>query len=173
VVLVHEDSEQEQPWIASVEELPGCTSRGSTPDEAAARIQGAISSWIEKARAEGRKVPEPKPLSTYSGRLLLRMQPALHGELTRAAAREKLSLNQLITDILSSAVGWQDPSASGPRSALAQEPGVEGLTTETMARRGRHARGSSRLVIVALLANFVVILAAALVGIAVLLTAWF
>jgi antitoxin HicB len=177
VSLVQEDGNSEQPWVAAVEELPGCSSRGKTPDEAAAGIQEAIAAWISKALAEGRDVPEPKPLATYSGRLLLRMPRTLHGELTRAAEREGVSLNQLITDVLASAVNWQGRSGTGTsaqrRKSLTQQPGEEGLTTASTARPERSLRTPSRLVLLVLAANFVIILLAAIVAIVVLLSTWF
>jgi len=46
----------------------------------------------------------PKP-ATPSGRLLLRMPPGLHGELTRAAEREGTSLNGYIITRLGEAIG--------------------------------------------------------------------
>jgi len=175
VTLVHEEGESDQPWVAAVEELPGCSARGQTPEQAAGRIQAAIASWIATALEQGREIPEPRAAVTYSGRLLLRMPRTLHGELTRAAEREGVSLNQLITDVLSSAVNWQ--GRSDPRAAreaqkpLTQEPGEEGLT----ARPGGHPerpRSSQRLLIIVLAANFVVVVVAAVVAIAVLISAW-
>jgi antitoxin HicB len=178
VTLEQQDGNSEQPWVAAVEELPGCSSRGKTPDEAAAGIQEAITAWVATALEEGREVPEPKPVATYSGRLLLRMPRTLHGELTRAAEREGVSLNQLITDVLSSAVGWQGRTASktgrpGQKTSLTQPPGEEGLTTATSVRPERSSRSPSRLVLLVLAANFVIILLAAIVAIVVLLSTWF
>ena len=178
VTLEQQDGNTEQPWVAAVEELPGCSSRGKTPDEAAAGIQDAITAWAATALEEGRDVPEPKPLATYSGRLLLRMPRTLHGELTRAAEREGVSLNQLITDVLSSAVGWQGKGTAsktgrpGQKTSLTQPPGEEGLTTATTVRPERSSRAPSRLVLLVLAANFVIILLAAIVAIVVLLSTW-
>jgi hypothetical protein len=52
--------------------------------------------------------------SSHSGRLLLRMPPALHGELARAAEHDGSSLNGYITRILSEAVegGSERPAGS-------------------------------------------------------------
>jgi len=61
-------------------------------------------------------VPEAQPDAprTHSGRLLVRMPQSLHAELARAAEREGVSLNTLVTGALAAAVGWRhdadDPS---------------------------------------------------------------
>jgi RNA polymerase sigma-B factor len=47
-----------------------------------------------------------------SGRLLVRMTPALHDELARAADRERVSLNQYVTNVLSAAVDEKRPETA-------------------------------------------------------------
>jgi antitoxin HicB len=165
----------EERWVASVDELPGCTSTGTTRDAAVGGVQDAISAWIATALEEGREVPEPAGKSTYSGRLLLRMPRSLHRELTRAAERESVSLNQLITDVLASAVNWQggagDRRTRAPKTPLTQEPGENGLTARPTGPAQR-ARDPQRILIIVLAANFVVIVVAAIVAIGVLMAAW-
>jgi RNA polymerase sigma-B factor len=92
-------------WVAQVEELPRCVAVGATPDEAVSRIQGAIREWLADAVGKGGEVPKPRAASSHSGRLLIRMSPALHAELARAAERNAVSLNQFITTSLATAVG--------------------------------------------------------------------
>ena len=163
-------------WIATVEELPGCTSRGRTPEEAVSGIEDAIGSWISSALEEGREVPEPKSPASHSGRLLLRMPRTLHGELTRVAEREGISLNQFITDVLAAAVGWRHAtdvsSAAAVRAPNTQEPGAAGLTTELAAPSRSTLRRSTRLVGAALAANFVIVALVGIVAIVVLIAAW-
>ncbi len=56
----------------------------------------------------------------HSGRLLVRMPATLHDELARAAETEGVSLNQLITGVLASAVGWRadgDQAPGAPRAS--------------------------------------------------------
>ena len=52
---------------------------------------------------------------SHSGRLLLRMPPALHGELARAAEHDGSSLNAYITRILSDAVSGGSERPAGSR----------------------------------------------------------
>lgn len=173
LLLVRDGEEKGKPWCATVEELPGCTSRGKTSDDALNGVRDAMTAWIETALQEGRDVPEPKSATSHSGRLLLRMPRTLHADLTRASEREGVSLNQFITDVLASAVAWR--AATGSASAtvstgttpLSQAPGAEGLTTEPLSAR-RTRRGPSQLLLIGLAANFVLVAAAAIVAIVVL-----
>ena len=48
-------------FLATVPDLPGCTSDGDTREEAARNVEDAIASWLEEARALGREIPEPRP----------------------------------------------------------------------------------------------------------------
>jgi hypothetical protein len=134
-----------------------------------------MTAWIELALEEGREVPEPKSATSHSGRLLLRMPRTLHAELTRASEREGVSLNQFITDVLAGAVVWRSRPSSNSRTAGStgpiQTPGAESLTAELSAAPPPR-RDSSRLVPLALAANFVVVGVAGIVAVVVLIAAW-
>jgi hypothetical protein len=83
---------------------------------------------------------------THSGRLLLRMPRALHGELAAAAEERGISLNQLIVGLLSHSI---EGTSSGAEDAKTQQ----------------------RLA-VALTINLVVLVAAGAIAIALLVVAW-
>jgi antitoxin HicB len=172
LVVVRDGEEKGKPWAASVEELAGCTSRGKTSEEALNGIQAAMTAWIEVALQEGREIPEPKSATSHSGRLLLRMPRTLHADLTRASEREGVSLNQFITDVLASAVAWRAGSGAastsgGTTTPINQAPGAESLTAEPIASR-RSRRTGPQLLMIGLIANFVLVAAAAIVAIVVL-----
>jgi antitoxin HicB len=176
LMLVRDNEDKGKPWTASVEELPGCTSRGKTSEEALSGIEAAMASWISTALEEGREVPEPKSATTHSGRLLLRMPRTLHADLTRASEREGVSLNQFITDVLAGAIVWRsggDPAESlgkGTTTPISQAPGAEGLHTEHSPSR-RSRRQPTSLVTAALAANFIIVGIAGIVAIGVLIAA--
>lgn len=46
-------------YIVSVPDLPGCMADGETPEEAVENAQVIIAEWIETAQMLGRKIPEP------------------------------------------------------------------------------------------------------------------
>ena len=97
------------------------------------------------APATRAKVSEPSSEEdgSHSGRLLLRMPPALHSRLARAAEREGSSLNAYITSVL----------------------------TDT-AKAGSRRSSRDRLLRIALIADLALVAVAATVAIALLIAAW-
>jgi antitoxin HicB len=160
VTLVHEQNE----WLATIDALPGCTARGATPDDAIERATEAMSAWLLTARREGKDVPEPKTAGSHSGRLLLRMPQTLHAELARTAEREKVSLNQFITDTLAGALGWR---TTGRKAQVTRV--VPGLDDDDdleprSAASGERSRVSSTVFVL----NGIIVALAAVVAIVVL-----
>jgi RNA polymerase sigma-B factor len=102
--------------------------------------------------------PQQGQQSTHSGRLLVRMPQSLHAELARVAEREGVSLNTLITGALASAVSWRDGA-------------VEGLDVVDAEARHEPAPARRRFTSVALAANLVVVVLAAIVAIVLLVVA--
>jgi RNA polymerase sigma-B factor len=102
---------------------------------------------------------QPQQPQTHSGRLLVRMPQSLHAELARVAEHEGVSLNTLITGALASSVGWRDGAVDGLDA-------VEGLEE----RPGR-STGRPRWTSIALAANLVVVVLAAIVAIVLLIIA--
>ena len=109
------------------------------------------------AKAEGRDVPPPGAAAAHSGRLLVRMPRSLHGELVRASEREGTSLNAYIVAALSASVAWR---RSGQAAASRDQ--------DDPAAAGPGPRGLS----LALTANLVVLGIAAVIAVALLITAW-
>jgi antitoxin HicB len=141
IVLAHHSNGEGPEWIATVEELPGCQARGTTPESAAAAVHDEVERWLRNARAEGREVPPPGAAASHSGKLLVRMPRSLHAELVRASEREGTSLNAYIVAALSASVAWR-------RSGAAEQQSL------------------------ALTANLIVLAIAALIAVALLITAW-
>ena len=114
--MVLDSSGDDDPaWVTWVEELPGCISQGDTPDDAALMIREAMALWLETALEFGDLIPEPRPESSASGRLLLRMPAGLHDFLDLRARRERVSLNQLVVTLLAGATSWHgepEPNAA-------------------------------------------------------------
>lgn len=178
LTLVRDDERGKAGWVARVEEIPGCTTRGRTPQEAVSKVTRLLTSWIAEAIEEGREVPEPKSPEGHSGRLLVRMPQTLHGELTRSAEREQVSLNQFITDILAGAVGWRAPgSPARPVVQRLDEAPLDELDEDKLngepprAPRTRWAH-SSRFATLTLAANFALVGIAAIAALLIVIAAW-
>ena len=105
-ILLHEiEDEGKSYWIAEFPELPGCTSHGSTVEEAVSNAEEAKKDWILDSLEEGDEIPTPIERDRFSGKILVRMSRSLHRALSLMAEFENLSLNQLIVTILAKEVG--------------------------------------------------------------------
>lgn len=91
-------------WWITFPDLPGCMSDGTTEAEAVANGRDAFASWMHSCLADGHPVPKPRsitqPPALGSGRLLARLPKTLHGRLAQEAAKDGVSLNQLLTLLL-------------------------------------------------------------------------
>jgi predicted RNase H-like HicB family nuclease len=54
-------SKEDEGFIAIVPELPGCSAFGTSEVQALEEVKVAMQLWIDTARREGRKIPEPHP----------------------------------------------------------------------------------------------------------------
>lgn len=180
ITLLQDGEKKGGKWIAAAEELPDCSSRGETAEEAIAGLKNAMAKWIAAALREGRDIPEPRSAASRSGRLLLRMPRTLHAALTQAAERENVSLNQFITDSLASVVGWRRGTTAGDvdgtPTPINQEPGAAGLIAEPLATASRPStsrawRVPPRFLTAALTANFVLVAIVGTIAILVLMAA--
>jgi predicted RNase H-like HicB family nuclease len=59
-------SKDDEGYIATVPELPGCSAFGETEEDALREIKIAQELWLETAVSEGREVPEPKSTACIS-----------------------------------------------------------------------------------------------------------
>ena len=96
-------SEEDEGYIATVPDLPGCSAFGDSKSEAVAELEDAISSWIMAAKAAGNAVPKPSVREAFeerSGKVLLRMPKELHYNLVTEASLQGTSLNQYVCYLL-------------------------------------------------------------------------
>jgi len=99
-------SDEEDDFVARIDELPGCIAHGETRHEALERLDEAKALWITDRIESGDTVPEPVIEETLpSGKWVQRVPRSLHQKLISAAKHEGVSLNQLVTSVLSEAVG--------------------------------------------------------------------
>lgn len=88
-------------YMASAVELPGCMATGETEAEALEELRDAIRSWVLTAREFGDEVPPPTSTYRYSGKFVVRVPSSLHRALALRAGVEGVSLNQLVSTLLS------------------------------------------------------------------------
>jgi antitoxin HicB len=97
--------DEEGDVTARVEELQGCVAHGKNVAEALEILEEFKQAWIERAIESGQIVPEPEPEDgpLPSGKWVQRVPRSLHQRLVKMAKREGVSLNQLVTSMLSNA----------------------------------------------------------------------
>jgi antitoxin HicB len=102
-------SDEDEGFIATAPDLPGCSAFGETREEAMNSLDEAILAWIGAAKAAGNPIPEAsRPAERrYSGKLLVRMPKDLHGYLAREARSQEVSLNQFVLFLLTFASAQQ------------------------------------------------------------------
>jgi antitoxin HicB len=103
----------EKDFVARVVELPGCSEHGDTPEKALHNLDEAKRLWITTRLESGLPIPSPEPEEELpSGKFVLRVPRTLHKKLVKAAEDEDVSLNQLVTSILSESVGGRTAAQS-------------------------------------------------------------
>lgn len=93
----------EDGFIASYPELPGCLSAGPTIEEAAKNALDAKTQWLKAAYEDGVSINVPDSEKEYSGQFKLRMPKTLHRILFEKSRQEGISMNQYCLFLLSRA----------------------------------------------------------------------
>jgi antitoxin HicB len=102
-VTIRKDDEGD--FVARIAELPGCIAHGENEALAIEHLRSVQRLWIEEALAAGNPIPEPEQHDELpSGKWIQRVPRRLHKELVNAARLENVSLNQLVTSMLSEAL---------------------------------------------------------------------
>jgi antitoxin HicB len=52
-------SDEDEGYIATCPDLPGCSAWGATPAEAARQMEDAAAAWVEARLQAGEPLPEP------------------------------------------------------------------------------------------------------------------
>ncbi len=102
---IHLRRDEDGDVVARIDELPGCMSHGTDETEALTNLRDMQKLWLEECIATGRPIPEPRPDEPLpSGKWVQRVPRTLHRRLAEMAKEEGVSLNQLVTSMLSQQV---------------------------------------------------------------------
>lgn len=88
-------------FVVVFPDLPGCMTQAETLPELAEMAAEAKALWIEAEYDRTGEIPLPSYPEEYSGKFNLRLPRSLHRRLAEAAARDEVSLNQLVVGLLS------------------------------------------------------------------------
>ena len=92
-------------YLIEFPDLPGCVSDGDSIEEAIENGVDAVDSWIATAAQFGDPIPPPGSTENYSGRWVQRVPKGLHARLVGRARKEGVSLNTLVTTMLTERLG--------------------------------------------------------------------
>lgn len=95
----------ENGFVASYPELPGCITCGETLDEVVSNALDAKRAWLLAAMEEGIEIAVPEAFTesvdSYSGQFKLRIPKSLHKTLAEDSRKEGVSMNQYCVYLLS------------------------------------------------------------------------
>jgi predicted RNase H-like HicB family nuclease len=113
-------SDDDEAFIVSVPELPGCMAHGETRGRAIQQIEIAIENWIDTAREIGREIPNPpKHMADYEKELDQRTRETLEAGLQNAMPA--------ITEALAKEIA---KSGKNVWTAYSRERGIECMSQE-------------------------------------------
>lgn len=100
-ITLSQDEENGKVYFeAEIPDLPGCGAHGETIEEALKKLDEAKKLWFEVSLERNLPIPEPASEDLFSGKFLLRIPAKLHMQLTKAARKDDVSLNQYIRNSL-------------------------------------------------------------------------
>lgn len=122
-------SDEDEGFIAVVNELSGLSAFGETQEEAVAELKVAAEAYLEVLRDSGGVIPAPEKLVPFSGQLRVRMPKSLHARLVAEAENEGVSLNTYIVSLLSKRRAERQARAlnQGPAQKSSLSVGADGV----------------------------------------------
>jgi len=132
-ILVVYDGDKEK-FVASVPELNNLKTMGDTRAEALAKAEEEVEKVFRKAAEDSTPLPPPIDGAEYSGELSVVVSPTLHKNLVFMSNQEGIELNQLASELLSSALAERSLIKS-----VQQRPARDGQRRD--GRRDRRPRG--------------------------------
>ena len=97
-------------YLIEFPDLPGCMSDGDTIEETIENGKDAVFCWIESAKEFGDEIPQPGSANRFSGHWIQQIPEHIHTQLSQRAEQEGISLNALITAVLSAELESREAS---------------------------------------------------------------
>lgn len=89
-------SEEDGAFVGTVAELPSLSHLADSRESALQGIVQTTEDALAILEEEGREIPLPFGMRSYSGKLMLRIPPEQHRRIAIEAAEEGVSINRLI-----------------------------------------------------------------------------
>ncbi len=93
-------------WGVSFIDIPNIGGGGNTPQEAYNEALENLSVYFDYLREKGLPIPSPvyEEETEYSGKFVLRLSKSKHRELAELAEREGVSLNSLVSEMVTEGI---------------------------------------------------------------------
>jgi antitoxin HicB len=101
-------SEEDGEYVATCPAFPGLSALGETEEEALAEAKVALGLFIKTCEERGIPLPEPEIEQEYSGQFRVRLSKQDHRRAVQMAARQNISLNQLVANAVAGTLGASD-----------------------------------------------------------------
>jgi len=108
-IVIERHEEQGGYYVARYVELPHFIMTGATPVEAVRELESEKREWFEENIKDGNKIPLPLKSRKYSGKIILRMPPALHEHLASMMEIQGESLNSFMVKAVARAADYAEP----------------------------------------------------------------
>ncbi|HAQ55811.1 MAG TPA: hypothetical protein DCR44_00130 [Acholeplasmatales bacterium] len=98
-------------WVIEYPELPGVTGGGVSYEEALREAEDNKRFYFDYLQESGRSIPAPSEvadLGDLSGKITLRLSKSLHQSIILRAQVERVSINALINEVLSTYLAARD-----------------------------------------------------------------
>jgi len=102
-VKVVEWSEEDEVYIGSAPPLIGQSCHATTEAEVLAQLNTIVQEWVEILLTDGKPLPEGTANKEYSGKFVVRIDPALHKKAALQAMARGESLNQFVAEAIEKA----------------------------------------------------------------------
>lgn len=96
-------SEEDKEFVGLCAEFSSLSWLAGTQEAALQGIRRVVAEVVADMQSNKETVPQPLATRRYSGRLMVRIPPHMHRDLTIQAAEAKVSINRLISSRLASA----------------------------------------------------------------------
>lgn len=95
-------------YLIEFPDLPGCMSDGETIEETIENGKDAVFCWIETAKDFGDEIPQPGSADVFNGDWIQQIPEHIQIQLSQRAEQKGISLNTLVTEMLSAGLKPSD-----------------------------------------------------------------
>ncbi|MCL5884997.1 MAG: toxin-antitoxin system HicB family antitoxin [Deltaproteobacteria bacterium] len=105
ILVYQQEFDGKKMFVADFPDLKGCGHAAASRAVAIRKARELAEEWLRVAAEIGQAIPEPPREERFSGRFVVRISPQTHKALHRRAKADGVSLNALVNNICTEAIG--------------------------------------------------------------------